>query len=136
MSNGGKQYNGWAIWEWPKVFIEAEFHCVWESPEGKLIDLTPDDLQLDKILFLPQPKKQYRGCQVNNIRKPLSGDKDVHRFIELAGKRFAERNKTMLPGYYGPIIIQGKALAIEDEMEMLQAKLMARYGVPRAPACP
>jgi hypothetical protein len=134
MSNGGKQYNGWAIWEWPKVFIEAEFHCVWESPGGELIDLTPDGFQPDKILFLPQPQKQYRGRRVDNIRKPLSRDKDVHRFIELAGERFAELNRTALSGYYGPIIIQGRALAIEDEMERLQAKLMDRYGVPRAPA--
>ena len=27
-NKGGKAVNGWAIWEWQGVFIEAEFHSV------------------------------------------------------------------------------------------------------------
>lgn len=32
---------GWLIWEWPRVFIEAEHHAVWEE-SGALIDITPN----------------------------------------------------------------------------------------------
>src|SRR3989304_3847969 len=56
--HGGKQYIGWSIWEWPKVFIEAEFHSIWKSPEGEVIDLTPKRYTFDRILFLPNPEKQ------------------------------------------------------------------------------
>jgi hypothetical protein len=40
-THGGKQKIGWCIHVWRYVLIEAEFHCIWESPEGKLIDITP-----------------------------------------------------------------------------------------------
>lgn len=32
--HGGEQVNGWSIWEWPRVFIEAEFHAVWRQPDA------------------------------------------------------------------------------------------------------
>src|ERR1700676_161605 len=38
--HGGKRVNGWVIWE-SQPFDEAEFHCVWQNPEGDLIDVTP-----------------------------------------------------------------------------------------------
>lgn len=126
-TNGGEQYNGWSIWEWPKVLIEAEFHCVWKNPAGELIDITPKSDPIEKILFLPDPKRKYTGRQVNNFRKALTRDKDIDRFIELADRFFIEMNNAVLADYYGPVIIKGKALAIDDEKEMLERKLRARY---------
>jgi hypothetical protein len=124
---GGTQRNGWAIWEFSKVMIEAEFHCVWESPDGELLDLTPQGFALDKILFLPDGKRKYRGLQIDNIRKPLTRDKDVKRFIELAERKFIELNRSVLPGYYGKIDIPDTVLAIQHEMELLEAKINRRY---------
>jgi hypothetical protein len=40
-SHGGKQKFGWWIHVWKNVFVEAEFHSVWESPDSELVDLTP-----------------------------------------------------------------------------------------------
>lgn len=34
--HGGRRVNGWIIWE-SQPLDEAEFHCVWESPEGSLV---------------------------------------------------------------------------------------------------
>lgn len=127
--NGGKQYNGWAIWEWRKVMIEAEFHCVWERPDGQLVDLTPKAPHVEKILFLPDPQRSYTGRQVNNIRKALSRDKDIDRFIQLANDFFVETNRIVATDYYGEIIIEGRALEIHDEKERLQSKLLRRYGL-------
>jgi hypothetical protein len=31
---GGRNQYGWALWEWPRVFIEAEHHAVYESSKG------------------------------------------------------------------------------------------------------
>ena len=69
-NGGGFQY-GWQIWEWPDVMIEAEFHAVWNSPQGILIDITPKQIDTHKILFLPDANRTYEGKQVNNFRQPL-----------------------------------------------------------------
>lgn len=68
---GGAIRHGWAIWEIPKIFLEAEFHAIWESPLGELIDVTPRDDGEVRVLFLPDPTKVYEGRSINNIRKPL-----------------------------------------------------------------
>ena len=39
--NGGRAVYGWAIWQVPGVYIEAEFHCVWENDAGEMLDVTP-----------------------------------------------------------------------------------------------
>jgi len=49
---GGKRVNGWMIWDNGK-FVEGEFHSVWESPDGQLVDLTPRADREAEILFLP-----------------------------------------------------------------------------------
>jgi hypothetical protein len=130
MHHGGKQHLGWAIWEWPKVLIEAEFHCIWESPGGELLDITPKDSPLDKILFLPDPKRKYGGVQVDNIRKALARDKNIERFISLAHERYVELNRIVKPDYYGPIIYSAKATAIDDEMKELEYRFRIKYGAP------
>lgn len=87
-SDGGSAVFGWQIWEWPGVLIEAEFHAVWQSPEGAMHDLTP---QLDDdpvILFLPDPSKSFKGPRVNNIRRPLTENAMVGDFIKLADLNF------------------------------------------------
>jgi hypothetical protein len=32
---------GWAIWEWPHVVLDAEFHAVHKNPDGSYLDITP-----------------------------------------------------------------------------------------------
>lgn len=127
---GGKQIIGWAIWEWPKVFIEAEFHTIWEAPGGELIDITPKAKIFDRILFLPDPKIKYRGRQIDNIRKPLTRNYDIERFIWLAEQRTIEWNKGDLADYYGPITPEGRLLDLQQEMMQLQRKLTMKYGPP------
>lgn len=35
---GGSVCVGWAIWEWPAILVEAEFHAVWKNPAGEIFD--------------------------------------------------------------------------------------------------
>jgi hypothetical protein len=136
-THGGKQIMGWTIWEWPKVFIEAEFHCLWESPNGEFIDLTPKVKNFDPILFLPDSKKQYKGIQVENIRKPLTKNRDIERFIYLARLRYIILNEGDLAHYHGEITPErfpkfpfARYGQVEYEMAELQAKLTRKYGPP------
>lgn len=57
-SDGGIIVYGWLIWEWPRVYIEAEHHAIWEK-DGALIDVTPHVNGEPNVLFLPDPKRIY-----------------------------------------------------------------------------
>jgi hypothetical protein len=41
--DGGSLVFGWAIWEWPRIFIEAEHHAVWER-DGELLDIASQEV--------------------------------------------------------------------------------------------
>lgn len=60
-SAGGRMLCGWQLWEWPHVLVEAEFHAVWISPDGDLVEITPKPQHESKILFVPDPKLRYQG---------------------------------------------------------------------------
>lgn len=71
---GGKPVHGWTIWEWPCVFWTAEFHMVWESPTGQLIDVTPKPDGETSILFLRDFSFEP---DFNFLNRPLSRRKRI-----------------------------------------------------------
>ena len=89
--DGGTQVIGWAIWYWEGVLIEAEFHSIWKSPEGEYIDITPnEELMISgKVLFLPDPKRNYEGLRVDNVRKLLTDNFLMKAAIEVIDAKFA-----------------------------------------------
>ena len=48
---GGHRVLGWTIWERPRLFLTAEFHAVWCTPEGELLDVTSKVDHEKQILF-------------------------------------------------------------------------------------
>jgi hypothetical protein len=54
LSHGGPIY-GWCIWDWPGYYARAEHHCIWQKPDGTLVDPTPKSEGDSQILFLPDP---------------------------------------------------------------------------------
>lgn len=54
-ADGGAPVYGWTIWEWPPAIVTAEFHCVWRSPQGDLVDITPKPADEKTILFVEDP---------------------------------------------------------------------------------
>lgn len=91
-SSGGKRVLGWQIWK-TSLLVEAEFHAVWQSPEGNLVDITPKSLPLTEILFVPDESAEYEGKQVNNIRVNTTGNQIVDDFIALNEAVFRIENK-------------------------------------------
>lgn len=126
---GGEQVVGWAIWEWRKVMIEAEFHAVWRDPDGNLVDVTPKPFEMPKILFLPDPNRRYEGVQVDNVRHPLRKDPRIKRFIDLAERLFALLNEGDLAHQYGDIT-SPEIRQVRHEMGQIQMALAERYGRP------
>lgn len=130
-SNGGKAVFGWAIWLVPGVYIEAEFHCIWEDDAGNMRDVTPYPYRFEKILFLPDPKRLYSGRQIDSVRKPLVDDPDVIRWLYLARRQFEIVNTGDLAEQYGRIELPAK-LAKEyarnaEETQKLTRRLDRRY---------
>lgn len=76
---GGRPVHGWMIWEWPGVFWTAEFHMVWENPNGELIDVTPKPDGETSILFLRdfsfEPDFDFLNRPVSR-RKRIRADED------------------------------------------------------------
>ena len=123
---------GWNIQEWKRVLIEAELHAVWQSPEGPLSDITPKVVPVNRILFVPDPSRQYTGLVVDNIRKPLRKDQSIRRLCDLFHERFLEFNKGDLADQYGwiepPPDVAARLVNIEYEMLQLEHDLIMKYG--------
>jgi hypothetical protein len=127
-AHGGDQVIGWTIWEWPRVFIEAEFHCIWRQADGILLDITPKPLPVPRILFLPDPVRHYQGRQMDNIFKSLDRDPAIKRFCELSAKDHRAVNEGELADYHGPVMLSEQATRDEIERYQLLMLLVRRYG--------
>ncbi|PCJ54330.1 MAG: zinc-binding protein [Planctomycetota bacterium] len=80
-ANNGEQIFGWMIWYDPKKVIEAEFHCVWNSEDGELVDISPKPDGERKIVFLPDVDATWDKHFVPNKRKALDDDPLIHQLI-------------------------------------------------------
>lgn len=81
---GGRPVWGWhfALITDPGDFIfQAVFHAVWESPEGDLVDITPQSERVmagqEAGVFTPQPffcedKKYFRECELEYLGNGLT----------------------------------------------------------------
>lgn len=127
--NGGMQIIGWSIWQWPRVLIEAEFHCVWQTTDGQLLDVTPKSIRVPRILFLPDPRRSYAGRQVDNVRRPLKHDPVIARFCRVAARIYAELNAGELADVHGEIPMTEQLHQLCSEKEHLLRVLASRYGL-------
>lgn len=125
---GGSVVFGWAIWERPKVLIEAEFHAIWRAHDDGLADISPRPFAIPRILFAEDKRRKYTGLSIDNIRKPLTNDKDVHRLIALAAERFRLMNEGENKYKIGKIDATPEILSNMDRMLMQSQKVTQRYG--------
>lgn len=91
-ADGGERILGWQIWQ-GQLLVEAEFHAVWKTPDGELIDITPKPIPLDRILFVADSKAKYEEKQVNNFRINITGNPIVDEFIAVHDAVFRIENK-------------------------------------------
>ncbi|MCP1540155.1 SEC-C metal-binding domain-containing protein [Methylorubrum extorquens] len=82
--SGGRILYGWAIWMWPRVFIEAEHHAVWDDGTD-LVDITPHIHGEKRILFLPDPERAYDfegQSRLLNVKRSLGEVPAAQRWID------------------------------------------------------
>lgn len=127
ISNGGKQKFGWAVFELNKIWLEAEFHVVWETEKGELFDLTPREISLSKILFIPDAKRNYEGVQVKSIFRSISKKPSVKKFIALSAEYYRALNEGDLANVQSGYVVCPKAAAIENEMDEVMNQIIAEH---------
>lgn len=85
--DGGGQVNGWVIWQWANMMIEAEAHSVWKSDAGTLLDITPHNYGEQRVLFVPDENIKYQGCIIPSKRAPMTASQKIARLIDLLNAR-------------------------------------------------
>lgn len=136
--HGGEELNGWQVWMWPGVFIEAEHHCVWRRQDGTLVDITPKQNGATRILFIPDADKAYdheNHRRLDNVRQPLVRDRDVTAFLENA-RRLHELIEAASEGNGQVAHVDPAQLsAIQERGVVLFRRLFDRYAGKNA-RCP
>lgn len=85
--HGGTLVYGWDIAEWPNIKLEAEFHAVWRSPAGSLIDVSCRSEE--HAMFLVDPKREYSGKSIPNHFHPLCKSDVVEEWFALHEEKMA-----------------------------------------------
>ena len=139
---GGRIQFGWSIWEWPRVYVEAEHHAVYEPPTGPpWLDITPSSSPgIRRRLFIADDSAVYdfenEGVLRDNKRLALSDDPVIQKFFETGKRRTAILNS--IPGV-GTVELgvetAQKLAAINDELEQVVFSLAMKYTSQTAP-CP
>ena len=57
---GGYSRFGWSIVQVDYLYLEAEYHSVWENSDGELFDITPDVSSSDTV-FVEDSSLIYKG---------------------------------------------------------------------------
>ena len=132
---GGEQIIGWQIWQ-TSLLLEAEFHAVWKTPNGELVDITPKSIPFKEILFVADPETAYEGKQVNNIRINLSGNPLVDEFIAIHEAVFRIENKGERAFKY-ELSLSGEEANAHHKLNLVKPvlEIMALQGCTRNSHC-
>lgn len=84
--SGGKAICGWAVWERPGAYLFTEFHMVWESPSGELVDVSAKVDGETLTLFVPDSSIRHTGGRIHGARMTLSCW-SISALMRLTGRR-------------------------------------------------
>lgn len=134
----GRARNGWLIWEWPGLFIEAEHHCVHGSVTGPSFDLFGDVFRdvtpcgEPRILFLPDETATYDfkadSWARPTIRKAIRDHRLVHEYLAVYQMRDDFMRAKLKPGARLERSLSTREMthfaALLEELERLEFELM------------
>ena len=130
--DGGSMLLGWTLRNENFLMI-ADFHAVWKSPCGELLDVTPKGIlnprgenlivPTDKISFVFAPHAKYEGQQVNSVYLNISGNPLVDDFIDCAHYMFRIENKGSRATQHGEIEIFGAEGAEYNSVRFIKTSL-------------
>jgi hypothetical protein len=93
-----------------------------------MLDITPkQDHPEERILFLADPSRPYKGRQRDNVRMPLTDNKLLHDFIALRERRFRFMNRGARAGVSGNVSIQGHEVAEFENIDRTLAMVLHMF---------
>lgn len=122
-TDGGSIVYGWQIWECPGLYLEAEFHAVWESSSGEWVDITPKEKATPQILFLRDPVRKYEKKMIPNAYFALSDAPEVQKFFEACKAAAAFREKHTIDGEGMDLFNYMRYQSLEQRREKALSKL-------------
>lgn len=125
---GGQVIGGWAIWERPKVYFEAEFIAVWQNPDGERFYIRRPGTSGQQLLFLPDQRQPLDGRFIDNHRRALTNDKQVAQYLKLSADRVTLLKKAGLKTANQVIAKTDPMRRIELDIRRLLATINERYG--------
>jgi hypothetical protein len=135
--DGGRIQLGWAIWEWPRVYLEAERHAVFAPADGSpWLDISPaPGPEITTRLFLPDDAAaEYDfandGVRENIIREALAADDRIRAFFRLAEQ--IEELLNSHPGL-GEITLKGENAIHFQRLQREQSSLMFALAMEYTP---
>ena len=124
--SGGSIVYGWAIHQIPKIHIEAQFHAIWLSPEGRFVDITEEEFGMSRILFLRDDTRTYTGSKVPHFRFALGDKKLAERYWALCDESQAILLQLLEAGFRaGDPGFRQRLGGINDEIQQVKARLYA-----------
>ncbi|MCK4843249.1 MAG: SEC-C domain-containing protein [Methylococcales bacterium] len=81
---GGSIIYGWNVFVWPRVLVDLEFHAVWLSDDGEILDITPRSDEDRVVLFLPDDTLPYNGYMMPSLQFSLGKSPLVRDAIDAA----------------------------------------------------
>jgi len=121
--HGGELVVGWLIWEWSPILVEAEFHAVWKSPTGELIDVSNKLDSETVVMFVQDNIRTYTVRRVDNVRIPIGKEKIIADFI-LKKENFFNLFEAIHGNAVGDVHLTGELAHMQTELEALTAQLL------------
>jgi hypothetical protein len=118
---GGEPLYGWLVWEASGLYLNAEFHCVWQDGRD-LYDITPTQEGETCVLFAPDPRY---GADFDFTQRPHNR--------RLRSYGWAQREplvRTKLAEVSGPALAYGMRRAEKKNVTLRQ---MILSSLPRDP---
>jgi hypothetical protein len=117
--SGGSVQFGWALWEMPTLFVEAEFHANWRRPDGGLVDITPKKNDDARTFFLADPVRVYEGRQVMNERRAMRHVPSLAAFLQTFDDLFELLNRGERDREHGTVQLD---LAEQKELKAINLR--------------
>lgn len=116
--DGGEMVHGWGIVEWPNIRLVAEFHAVWRSEEGELLDVAVRPPKHETTLFVPAQEVEYTGKLVPNKFYKLWKSDVLDEWRDLHKEQVEIRNRNFYNGV--TVLISGQDAKEQERFQELE----------------
>ena len=126
---GGGEETGWSMWNLADLWLEADPHAVWVTPDGERIDVTPDPHGETRRLFLPDSEIKFEGYPIRKQYHPLRSGSEIERAIALntEAESIFCRYATDSPDAIAPDDLQ-KIKALKQQVSAIVSRIIVRLG--------